>query len=205
MIFPANDDATIVMQPSEQALHLPATAIASEDAAILRGLSAARWIVRSDQFDAEALTDFRVERIAVVSAVTDHSLGHFGEEAPLQGGADEFRFMRRSAGHVHGERKAMAVADRHDFAALTASPRSRLPEMRGGNHFIPYNRFRCFLTGFPATLVTYVMLSSRSIAFLLSLTLVCPIACSFPTCLRYQASSCFLPQVSQFVAKSRAK
>lgn len=124
VIFPANDDATIVMQPSEQALHLPATSVATEDAAILRGLSAARGIVRSDQFDAEALTDFRVERIAVVSAVTDHSLGHFGEEAPLQGGADEFRFMRRSAGHVHGERKAMAVADRHDFAALTASSRA---------------------------------------------------------------------------------
>ena len=28
--------------------------------------------------------------------------------------------MRRSAGHVHGERKTMAVANRHDFAALTA-------------------------------------------------------------------------------------
>ena len=32
--------------------------------------------------------------------------------------------MRRSAGHVDGERKTMAVADRHDFAALTASSRA---------------------------------------------------------------------------------
>jgi hypothetical protein len=32
--------------------------------------------------------------------------------------------MRRSAGHVHGERKTMAVADRHDFAAFAAASRS---------------------------------------------------------------------------------
>jgi hypothetical protein len=37
--------------------------------------------------------------------------------------------MRRSAGHVHGERKTMAVADRHDFAAFAAASRadSRAP------------------------------------------------------------------------------
>jgi hypothetical protein len=28
--------------------------------------------------------------------------------------------MRRSAGHVHGERKTMAVCDCHDFAAFAA-------------------------------------------------------------------------------------
>jgi hypothetical protein len=32
--------------------------------------------------------------------------------------------MRRSTGHVHGERKTMAVANRHDFAVLTASSRA---------------------------------------------------------------------------------
>ena len=44
-------------------------------------------------------------------------------------GFDELCFMRRSAGHVHGERKTMAVADRHDFAAFAAASRadSRAP------------------------------------------------------------------------------
>ena len=32
--------------------------------------------------------------------------------------------MRRSTGHVDGERKTMAVANRHDFAALTAASRA---------------------------------------------------------------------------------
>jgi hypothetical protein len=34
------------------------------------------------------------------------------------------RFIRRSAGHVHGERKTMAVADRHDLAAFAAASRA---------------------------------------------------------------------------------
>jgi hypothetical protein len=34
------------------------------------------------------------------------------------------RLSWRSAGHVHGDRKTMAVADRHDFAAFTAASRA---------------------------------------------------------------------------------
>ena len=64
--------------------------------------------------------DLLVQRIAVVSAVADHSLGSFSEEASLERGFDEFGFIRRSAGHVHGERKTMAVCDCHDFAAFAA-------------------------------------------------------------------------------------
>jgi len=124
VVFPANDDAAIVMQPSEQTLDFPTTPIAPKRTAVLRWFSAARGIVWCDQFYPEALVDFGIKRIAVVRPVADHSLGRFGEEALLERGADELRFMRRSAGHVHGERKTMAVADRHDFAALTASSRA---------------------------------------------------------------------------------
>jgi hypothetical protein len=34
---------------------------------------------------------------------------------------DELGLVRRSGGHVHGDRKTMAVTNRQDFAALTAS------------------------------------------------------------------------------------
>ena len=51
-------------------------------------------------------------------------LGEIGEESLFERGFDEFGFMWRSAGHVQGERKTMAVADGHDFAALTASSRA---------------------------------------------------------------------------------
>src|SRR5579863_7350212 len=129
VIFPANDDATKVMKPSEQTLDLPATPVAAQHATILRGFPAARGIVRRHQLHAEAIANPCVQRIAVVGAVADQSLGSFSEKPLLERSFDELCFMRRSAGHVHGERKTMAVADRHDFAAFAAASRadSRAP------------------------------------------------------------------------------
>ena len=109
VVFPANDHATKVMKPGEQALDFPAAAITAQHAAILCGFPAPCGIVRSNQLDAEAFANLRVQRVAVVSAVTDQAFGSFGEETPFDGGFDEFCFMRRTAGHVHGERKTMAV------------------------------------------------------------------------------------------------
>src|SRR5262245_14199994 len=65
-----------------------------------------------------------VETITVVGAVADQSVGQLFEEARGERGVDEGDFMRRSAGHVDGERKTMAVANRHDFAPLTAASRA---------------------------------------------------------------------------------
>jgi hypothetical protein len=43
------------------------------------------------------------------------------DESLREGVFDELGLMRRSAGHVHGDRKTKAVTNRQDFAALTAS------------------------------------------------------------------------------------
>jgi hypothetical protein len=120
VVLPANDDATVIMEPSKQALDFPSTTVAPQDAAILCGCSGSPSVVRRDHLHTETLANQRIEWIAVVGAVTDQPLGSFGEEAALDGGFDEFCFMRRSAGHVHGERKTMAVCDGHDFAAFAA-------------------------------------------------------------------------------------
>ena len=117
------------MKPREQALDFPATPVAAQHAAILCCFPASCAVVWSNQFHAEAFANLCVQGVAVVSAITDQPFGSFGEEAPLDGGFHEFCFMRRSAGHVYGERKTMAVADRHDFAAFAAASRadSRAP------------------------------------------------------------------------------
>jgi hypothetical protein len=120
VVFPANDCATKVMKPSKQALDLPTAAISTQTAPVLSCGGHARKFVRRDELHAVAFLDALVQRIAVVSAVADHALGSLLEEAVLECGFDEFCFMRRSAGHVHGERKTMAVCDCHDFAAFAA-------------------------------------------------------------------------------------
>lgn len=70
------------------------------------------------------MSEALVERIAIVSPVTDHSFGLGLREALLDGGFDELRFMRRSAGDAAGDRKTMAVCDRHDFTAFSAASRA---------------------------------------------------------------------------------
>ena len=129
VVFPANDHPAKIMKPGKQTLDLPPAPIAAQRAAILCGFAAAPRVVRRNQLHPEAFANLRIQRIAVVSAVADQALGSFRKEAALERGFDEFCFMRRSAGHVHGERKTMAVADRQDFTALTAASRadSRAP------------------------------------------------------------------------------
>src|SRR5580704_15720161 len=120
VVFPANDDASIIMEPSKQSFDFPTAAVATQAAAVLSRDRDAHKFVRRDELYAVALLDALVQRIAVVRTVADHSLGGFPEEALVERGFDEFCFMRRSAGHVHGERKTMAVCDCHDFAAFAA-------------------------------------------------------------------------------------
>jgi len=120
VILPADDNATIIMEPSKQTLDLPATTVAAQHAAVLRDGSAAVPAVRRDQFHMEMFAYPLIQRIAVVRFIADQSLRCFAEESPLERGFDERGFIRRSADHVHGDRKTMAVCDCHDFAAFAA-------------------------------------------------------------------------------------
>jgi hypothetical protein len=112
------------MKPGEEAVDFPAAAVAPQFAAVLRRLSRAVAVVRRDQMNAVVFSQAPVERIAVVGAVTDHSFGFGFCEALLDGRFDELGFMRRSAGEAAGDRKTMAVCDRHDFAAFSAASRA---------------------------------------------------------------------------------
>lgn len=122
--FPADDDAAIVMQPGEQTFDLPTTLVASQRSAVLSEGFRTKGSVRRDHFDAEVVHQSLVQAIVVVGAVTDQPFREVGKESVFESGFDELSFMRRSAGHVQGERKTMAVADRHDFAAFTAASRA---------------------------------------------------------------------------------
>jgi hypothetical protein len=120
VIFPANNGTAKVMEPGEQTFNFPPTPIAAQNTPVLRRGCDAHEFVGRDELHAVSLVDALVQRIAVISAVADHTFRRFGKEALVKGGFDESCFMRRSAGHVHGERKTMAVCDCHDFAAFAA-------------------------------------------------------------------------------------
>lgn len=129
MMFPARDQSAEVVKPGKEALNLPAAAVAPQFATILRGFSRAVAVVRGNQMNAVFFSQAPIERVAVIGSVTDHALGLGFGEALLDGGLDKFCFMRRSAGDAAGDRKTMAVCDRHDFTAFSAASRadSRAP------------------------------------------------------------------------------
>jgi hypothetical protein len=121
LMFPAADESAEVVKPSEEALDFPAAAVTTQFAAVLGVLPAAIVLVGRDEPDAVFLQQVLVERIAVVGAVADHSFWLGSRETLREGRFNEARFMRRSAGHAAGDRKTMAVCDRHDFAAFAAA------------------------------------------------------------------------------------
>ena len=123
MTLPACDDAAEVVEPGEEPFNLPPSAFAPKRPAILR-LRFPMGTVGRDQFDGVGLREMLVESVTVVGAIADQSGREGFDPARRERGVNEPDFMRRSAGHVDGERKTMAVANRHDFAALTASSRA---------------------------------------------------------------------------------
>ena len=124
MMLPAGDQSTEVVKPGKETLDFPAAAVAPQFAAVLRGLSRTVAVVRRDQMNAVLFSQAPIERIAVIGSVTDHSFGLGFGEALLDDGFDELGFMRRSAGDAAGDRKTMAVCDRHDFTAFSAASRA---------------------------------------------------------------------------------
>ena len=124
LMFPAADQSAEVVKPSEEAFDFPAAAVTAQFTTVLGVLSAAIGLVGRDQQDTVLFSQALVERIAVVGAVSDHSFGFGLRETVFDGGFDEFCFMRRSAGDATGDRKTMAVCDRHDFTAFSSASRA---------------------------------------------------------------------------------
>jgi hypothetical protein len=121
--FPARNDATEIMKPGEEPLDFPAAPAAPKWPAILCA-GQAIGAMGCDQLNAIGRGQVLIKPVAVVPFVADQSRRELSEEARGERRVDEGDFMRRSAGHVDGERKTMAVANRHDFAALTAASRA---------------------------------------------------------------------------------
>ena len=105
VVFPADHDAAIVMQPRKQAFDFPSAAIAPQHAPILGLSSGAIGSVWRNHLDGVVLHQSLIEAVTVVGAIADQPFGEVGEESLFECGFDEFGFMRRSAGHVHGERR----------------------------------------------------------------------------------------------------
>jgi len=151
--FPTIGEAPVVEQPCEQAFDLPALHVVAQRPPVLRPGPGATRAMRRDQLDPAFFPEPKVERIAVVSSVSNKTIGCVLEKTGIERGLDERDFMRRSTCNPCGDRKTRAVCDRHDLCAL-APPRlsdggapflapEKVPSMKHSLRSIPPRLCRC--------------------------------------------------------------
>src|SRR2546422_2132649 len=117
------------MQPSEKAFDFPATTVTAQLATVLGQIQAVGAVGR-DHANAVLAPQLAGQGGAVVGRIADHSFRPSTGETGLEGAFDEVRFMRRSAGNVAGDRKNMAVFDRHDFSAFSSASRAEVKAVK---------------------------------------------------------------------------
>ena len=119
MVFVADDKAAEVMEPSEKSLYLPTSSVATKRSTVLSGRSTIAAVWR-DQFNATFVEKTCVQRVAVIRFVPDEPIRKTFRPNGVESLFDEGYLVWRSTGDVSGERKTMAVCDRHDLATLAA-------------------------------------------------------------------------------------
>jgi hypothetical protein len=92
--FPSVDEAAVVLEPREEALDLPASAVAAQWPAVLGWRALAVAAVRRNQLDPSFFSNSGVERVAVVRAVPNYAIGGVIEEAVVERFFDERYLMR---------------------------------------------------------------------------------------------------------------
>src|SRR3990172_1579712 len=118
MVFMTDEQAAVPAKPGEKALDSPAALVAPQGPSVLGWGAFAVVLVGRDHLDSPFLFEPLVEAVAVVGFVSDHPLGQVLDETLLQGGLDQFHFMRASTFNPKGERKTLAVRHCHDLGPL---------------------------------------------------------------------------------------
>jgi hypothetical protein len=119
MIFVPNNQPTKVVKPSEDTLDLPSTAVTTQFSPVLR-LRQAIAAIRRNQVNAAFFKKTCVQDIAVVRFVADQPIWEILRPSSVEGLFDQRYLVRRSIGNAGGDRKTMAVCDRHDLASFAA-------------------------------------------------------------------------------------
>jgi hypothetical protein len=123
VVFKPCRNTTEVLQPGEESLDFPATAVTPQRPPVLSyGLLpvAAMWRNHLDACSGQ----LGVERVGVIGFIADQSLGQFGGKNFGESACNKGDLMRRSRRRVDGERKTRAVCHRQElrtFAPLGLS------------------------------------------------------------------------------------
>lgn len=119
VIFPTGDQSAEVVHPREQSLDFPASPVTAELATVLT-LASAPAIGRNHFYSVFG-SELFVERVRVVSFVSDEPGREFLQEASGKNRFHKLALGRRSAFDRYGERKTVISGDSDDLRALAAA------------------------------------------------------------------------------------
>lgn len=117
---PADRQAAKAEEPGKEAFDVPASSIATKHSAVLRARSRSVPPVRGNQRDATLLSEAAISGVAVVRLVANDQIDGLGQELLVERRFDKVDLGPGGAVDVDGERKAVAIDDRHDLNALAA-------------------------------------------------------------------------------------
>jgi hypothetical protein len=117
MTLISDSHTTVVLEPADQPLHLPAALVPPELSPILGLGLGTVGSVRSYHLDALRF-ERRIKRIGVVRLVTDEPLGSTRHKPCLESVMHKGDLMRRSTLNVYGEWKTSSVCNHHDLCTL---------------------------------------------------------------------------------------
>lgn len=119
MIFVSRNQSPEVLQPTDRTLDLPATAVATQRATILRcGLDTVAP-VRANQFNAAPLEP-ATQWVAVGSQIVNQTSRQTTQAPLLQQRFNQRYLMRAGAGNVNAQRQSGGVAVHHNLGAFAA-------------------------------------------------------------------------------------
>jgi len=118
MVLIAHHQSPKILQPGKEAFDLPPLPIPPERSSILGLGSFSTAAVWCDHLYTPILLQPLIKSIAVVRLVSNQPGRDFVNEPSFEGLLDKRYFMRRSAGHVHGDRKTRSVCHCHDLGAF---------------------------------------------------------------------------------------
>src|SRR5918996_2719676 len=126
VVFITCNEAAEVLEPANRALDLPASSVAAELPAVLRGRLLAVHAMRAHEFNA-ALAQPCTQRIAVGCQIVNQPPRLVGQNPLFEQRFDQCHFVRAGAGDLCAEGQTTAIGEDHDLATLAAL---RLPYTR---------------------------------------------------------------------------
>ena len=120
MVFVANNQSSIVLEPCKESLDFPATSIASQFSTILGVRFFPSSPVRCNHFNIAFIKKSLVKAIAIIGLITDEFIRGILGKATVYRRLNQFHFMGRSAFNVSGDRNTRSVCDCHDLGTFAA-------------------------------------------------------------------------------------